>query len=205
MGETRFGCIVTGIDESHALESHGMILNALQVIPEWKIFVYDLGLYLESVKHLEKVAHVLPAPTSIPEWALSFERYTTSFKPWILEDLSTRLNCSLVMYADASIRFKPSFANFTECKHCLPPLNLLQTNSNQKDWTHPQMYKWFSRSPSNCTLRQYQGGTILFRPESHLWRQVSSLLKKMCTIQKMHASCWRSHQRETTAPSESSR
>lgn len=178
IAEAHAGCVITGIDESHAEEAHGMILSALRYIPSWKIFVYDLGLYFDTVQYLQKCAQVLAAPTTIPEWALQFERFNHGFKPWILEDFTSKVDCSLVMYADASIRFRQTFPKYVLSKQDVLDINLYFIHAPQRSWTHPDMYKWFSRSPSKCTLQQYQSGSILFRPTSPLWRQVFTLWRK---------------------------
>lgn len=182
--ERNSGCVVTGIDESHAQEAHGMILSASKVVPAWKTYVYDLGLHFKTVQYLQQIAEVLPAPISMPEWALQFERGTTSFKPWILEDFSRKIECPLVMYADSSIRYMTSFGEFVLSKHAVLDVNLYNIHAAQRLWTHPQMYQWFSRSPSNCTLRQYQGGSILFRPDSTLWKQVLALWRKCAQFKR---------------------
>lgn len=90
----------------------------------------------------------------------------------------SKIDCSLVMYADASIRFRQTFPKFVLSKQDVLDINLYFIHAPQREWTHPDMYKWFSRSPSKCTLQQYQSGSILFRPESPLWRQVFSLWRK---------------------------
>ena len=172
------GCIVTGFNEGHATEAHAMILSASKVLPSWKIFVYDLGLHLTTQRQLQKLVEVRLPPTTIPEWALSFERGTTSFKAWILEHLASTDVCNLTMYADTSIRFQTSFADFVQSNDTLLDINLFQISGRQVNWTHPQMYKWFSRLESDCTLRQYQGGSILFRQNSKLWKDVFTLWKK---------------------------
>lgn len=173
------GCIVTGVDESHAREVFFMLHSARQIIPTWELFVYDLGLFYNSTLELKELARLREPPDGMPEWTLRFERGTTSFKPWIIRDLMTTESCTLIMYADASIRFRPTFRNLVESSTLLD-LNLLHIDLPQKKWTHPAMYQWFSRDRASCSLKQYQGTSILFRPHSTLWKNVFSLWKKCC-------------------------
>lgn len=71
-----------------------------------------------------------------------------------------------------------SFADFIQSNDSMLDINLYKKPFRQVNYTHPQMYRWFSRSESNCTLKQYQGGSILFRQNSALWQKVFSLWKK---------------------------
>ena len=155
-----------------------MVFSMRRACGRAKIFVVDLGLSKKYLNILtrSKVEIVSP-PYAMPEYLRKFERGSTGFKPFIIASVMRR--CDTVLYVDASIRPNSNSTSPDQIILCpdgdLRPemdFSLLLSRHSNREWTHPQMYTFFSFPRALDTSFQFQGGALKFNSSSRLWNDI---------------------------------
>ena len=184
-------CIITGFDKSHEKEGMLMVLKTVKACYNTRLLVYDMGMTASALTTLSTkgVVEIYNSPSIMPEFASQFERGSTAFKPLVIADAIMTKGCSRGLWGDASVRPRNhlcqsgNLPRFPVSLHRRPQKGQLFN----REWTHPDTYKYFLTSRQADHTEQWEANTILFDMSTPIWpgvlcRWLYCALHELCIL-----------------------